>query len=166
LEQGELIRMQDTNYLQDQVNQAETNRDNFVAGMGTDYTRGNLDRLQALQAQVTETTARLREVTNAAQTSVVTITTGNAVPSAEMCVVTLIRNGKSDRCLEVRSDATLGEIVIALNQEEGGWDISNLTFKRRVGPGQTADIVDPRNTKLGEGPHEIWVGNKVAGGSQ
>lgn len=164
--------MSNANYLQEQLTSATSARDNFVASMGDDYSRGNLDRLQALQQQVNEAQTRFASSsTNGSNgsngTPAVSLapTGAEGVASASMCVVTLIRNGKSDRCLEVRSDATLGEIVGTLNTQEGGWDIRNLTFKRRVGPGQTADITDPNNAQLGEGPHEIWVGNKVAGGN-
>ncbi len=163
--------MQNADYLQEQLNSATTARDSFVASMGNDYSRGNLDRLQALQQQVNEAQSRFDSATasNGSNGSngvaYATATPQANVAAANMTVVTLIRNGKSDRCLEVRADATLGEIVGTLNTQEGGWDIRNLTFKRRVGPGQTADITDPNNATLGEGPHEIWVGNKVAGGN-
>lgn len=166
-------------YLNESLSSATQARDNFVATMGTDYSRSNLDRLQVLQAAVNEAQSRV-DSASAANNGVNGLTNGTngsggavgftdltrapEVAAANMCVVTLIRNGKSDRCLEVRSDSTLGDVIRTLNSQEGGWDIRNLTFKRRVGPGQTADITDPANSSLGEGPHEIWVGNKVAGG--
>jgi len=169
--------MQNIDYLNETLGSATSARDSFVANMGTDYSRSNLDRLQALQSAVNEAQSRLESATNSNGTNGSGGVNGggnisfaapstSTVSAADMCVVTLIRNGKSDRCLEVRTDSTLGDIVSTLNTQEGGWDIRSLTFKRRVGPGQTADITDPNSTVLGEGPHEIWVGNKVAGGRQ
>lgn len=157
--------MENADYLTEQLNSATSARESFVATMGTDYSRSNLDRLQALQQQVNDAKTRLETQNGDGSNG----SNGNGVghqpaSSADMCVVTLIRNGKSDRCLEVRADTTVADIVNELEVREGGWDIQNLTFKRRVGPGQTADISDPSTTQLGEGTHEIWVGNKVAGG--
>lgn len=152
-----------SNYLSQALNDATTTRDAFVASMGTDYSRQNLDRLQALQAAVDAAAARLEEMNN--QSQVVESAPASSTTVGATCVVTLIRNGKSDRCVEVRADSTIGDIVNTLNTQEGGWDIRSLSFKRRVGPGQTADITDPSGTVLGEGTHEIWVGNKVAGGN-
>jgi len=163
-------------YLQDVLSEATASRDNFVAQMAQDYSRGNLDRLQALQQQVDEAQTRFEQSiqspsngSNGSNGTAINIQPASAGTETnyEMCVVSFIRHGKTDRCREVRADATVADIVHSLNLEENGsWDLNKLTFKRRVGPGQTADITDPANTKLGPGTHEIWVGDKVAGGSR
>ena len=155
-------------YLNEQLTTAEQARASFLETMGSDYSAPNLARLGALQQQLDDAQARLDAATAANNTEG---SNGNgaspAVAASPMCIVTLIRNGKSDRCLEVRSDSTVADLIHTLNTTEpnGGWEPESLTIKRRVGPGQTADITDPANTTLGEGPHEIWIGKKVAGGS-
>ena len=136
--------------LEAELSQATQTRDEHVANMGNEFSQANIDRLSALQQQVAAAKAALEEAQSApAQESL-----GNT----DMCVVSLIKSGKSDRVVEVPSDTSVDDLMATF-----GWPTNDHTFKRRVGPGQTIEITN-LSSPLGEGNHEIFVSPRVSGG--
>lgn len=129
-------------------------RDEHVQNMGEEFSQTNMDKLSALQKAVA--TAK-NELENAA-TQPDNTTDQESTSASGMCVVSLIRSGKSDRVVEVPEDTNVNDLMNTL-----GWPTNDFTFKRRVGPGQTVEITN-LSTALGNGDHEIFVSPKVAGG--
>ena len=138
--------------LQSQLDQAIANRDNHVQSMGEEFSQANMDKLSALQKAVATAKSAL-DAHEAAPERVESSSDSN------MCVVSLIRSGKSDRVVEVPQDTNVNDLMNTL-----GWPTGDFTFKRRVGPGQTVEITN-LSAALGTGDHEIFVSPKVAGGS-
>jgi len=140
-----------TENLQEQLDSAIKTRDEHVQNMGDEFSQANMDRLSALQKAVAS-----------AKTALETAAAAAAAPAVEgntdLCVVSLIRSGKSDRVVEVPTDTSVSDLMNTL-----GWPTNDFTFKRRVGPGQTVEITNLAAT-LGTGDHEIFVSPRVAGG--
>ena len=134
------------------LEEALTARNEHVQGMGEEFSQANMDKLSALQKAVATAKAALEASENTDSASTSQSTSG-------MCVVSLIRSGKSDRVVEVPEDTNVNDLMNTL-----GWPTNEFTFKRRVGPGQTVEITNLA-TSLGNGDHEIFVSPKVAGGN-
>lgn len=128
-------------------------RDEHVQNMGEEFSQANMDKLSALQKAVATAKTALEAAEAAAAEPVTESTSG-------MCVVSLIRSGKSDRVVEVPEDTNVNDLMNTL-----GWPTNEFTFKRRVGPGQTVEITNLA-ASLGNGDHEIFVSPKVAGGNR
>lgn len=138
--------------LQLQLDEAIANRDNHVQNMGEEFSQSNMDKLSALQKAVAN-------AKNALETAEAAPAVQETQSDSGMCVVSLIRSGKSDRVVEVPQDTNVNDLMNTL-----GWPTNDFTFKRRVGPGQTVEITN-LGAALGNGDHEIFVSPKVAGGS-
>ena len=135
--------------LEETLNELTKTRDEHVSNMGDEFSQANIDRLSALQQQVATAKAALVSAQQAPE---------ELAGDTNMCVVSLIRSGKSDRVVEVPTDTTVNDLMNTL-----GWPTTDHTFKRRVGPGQTVEITN-LTTGLGDGDHEIFVSPRVAGG--
>jgi hypothetical protein len=138
--------------LQEDLDQAVSQRDSHLKSMADDFSQTDMDRLSALQKLV----ANCKLTVEAANSTPEEPTEEAASNDA---VVSLIRSGKSDRCVQVPADTTVADLMATLD-----WTVTDFTFKRRVGPGQTVEITD-LHQKLGAGEHEIFISGKVAGGA-
>ena len=143
-----------TETLKAQLEEAIKVRDEHVQNMGEEFSQANMDRLSLLQKNVASAKAAV-ETAEAAAAAPATENMANT----DLCVVSLIRSGKSDRVVEVPTDTSVNDLMNTL-----GWPTNDFTFKRRVGPGQTVEITNLAAT-LGSGDHEIFVSPRVAGGN-
>jgi hypothetical protein len=141
--------------LQQQLDGAVEVRDAHIANMSDEFSQSDMDQLAALQRMVADAKQSLTESAKPGEV---------VAEDGEVCFVTLIRGGKSDRQVEVPVNTSVADLVGTLNEQEGGWDTHALTFKRRVGPGTTSEVNDLSACKLGPGDHEIFVTPKVTGG--
>jgi Tfp pilus assembly protein PilX len=144
--------------LKNNLDEALGQRDAHVKEMADTFTQQNMDRLNALQRMVADAKAAFEKaeaLTAAGEGVSENITSSDE----ETCVVTLIRGGKNDRCVEIPANTSLADLMGTLGENPTG-----LTFKKRVGPGQTAEITNLGN-KIGPGQHEFFVTPKVAGGN-
>ena len=144
--------------LKKQLEEATANRDSHVSEMADSFSQANMDRLNALQKLVAEAKANVERAGTAESAP------QEEAADEDMCVVTLIRGGKNDRCVQIPSGTSMQDLLNTLGQTESGWDATGLTFKRRVGPGQTAELTSLAG-KFGPGNHEFFVTPKVAGGN-
>lgn len=146
-----------TERLQKELEEATSNRDTHVSTMAESdsFSQQNMDRLNALQKLVADAKIQIEKA------EVVSDTPEDAVD--EMCVVTLIRGGKNDRCVQIPTGTSMQDLLTTLSETESGWEASGLTFKQRVGVGQTAEMTSLTG-KIGPGNHEFFVTPKVAGG--
>tara|TARA_B100000131_G_scaffold221323_1_gene212827 strand:- start:20631 stop:21083 length:453 start_codon:yes stop_codon:yes gene_type:complete len=141
--------------LKEELAQAVTQRDDHLKSMADDFCQQDMDRLSALQKMVSDSKAAIE----AAEAAKLNVQVATPVDSDTNAVVSLIRSGKSDRCVQVPADTSLADLMVTLD-----WAVDGFTFKKRVGPGQTVEITNI-NEKLGSGEHEIFISGKVAGGN-
>ena len=126
-------------------------RDAMLSSIGNEeFSQSNMDAMKALQLAVREAKDAMDSAAKQAEA---------ASTSSETCTVTLIRGGKADRNVTVPVGTTMADLVHTL-----GWGGDPLTYKRRVGPGQTSEIADLAGTELQAGDHEIFVTPRVSGG--
>jgi len=130
-------------------------RDAQYKELAENFSQPAMDKLSALQKMVTDKTGAFEAAEAASAAASVS---AKATGDTDFCVVSLIRSGKSDRCVEVPAHTTVADLMHSLN-----WSTQDVTFKRRVGPGQTVEITDLTQA-VGPGEHEIFIAQKVAGG--
>lgn len=149
-----------TKYFEDQLSAAISARDAHVAGMGDSYDQTAMDKLGLLQRRISEARTELERAKAAAVAQNVTVTTSVSTGSgSNTAVISLMAGGKGDKRVEVPVGTKLSQILSELN-----WDSTNHVFKRRVGPGQTADMQDGLNYTFGAGEYEILMVPQVRGG--
>ena len=140
--------------LQREYDDAVARRNDHVGQMTDSYDPRVMDQFQALQRAVSDAKSRLEAAQSAANEA-------PAVASdATMCVVTVAQGAKMDRCVEV----PVGTTVAALLDTLGISHSSDVSIRKRIGQGQTAEITNPSDSKLEEGNHEIFLMRKVVGG--
>lgn len=148
-------------YLEDQLNEATTARDNHVANMGDRYDPNAMEQMSLLQRRVSEARQALEQARARAAAPAPTIVTTTTSISAggNTAIVSLMAGGKGDKRVEVAVGTTLAQII-----RELGWDSTGHVFKRRVGPGQSADMSEGGNYVFGPGEFEILMVPQVRGG--
>lgn len=148
-------------YLEDQLNEAIEARDNHVASMGDRYDPSAMEQMSLLQRRVSEARTALEQARAraAAPAPTVVTTTTSITSGGSTAIVSLMAGGKGDKRVEVPVGTSLSQIL-----QEIGWDSSNHVFKRRTGPGQTADLADGVRYTFGAGEFEILMVPQVRGG--
>jgi hypothetical protein len=141
--------------LKTDLEETTTQRDAQYKELAENFSQPAMDKLSALQKMVATKTSALEE---AEAKEAASSMSSEAKGDAEFCVVSLIRSGKSDRCVEVPAHTSVADLMHSLS-----WSTDDVTFKRRVGPGQTVEITD-LSQAVGPGEHEIFIAQKVAGG--
>ena len=148
-------------YLEDQLNQAIAARDNHVANLGDNYDATAMEQMAVLQRRVSEARSALEQARAraAAPAPTVVTTTTSITSGSNSAIISLMAGGKGDRRVEVPVGTTLAQIL-----QEIGWDSTSHAFKRRVGPGQTADLSEGLRYVFGPGEYEILMVPQVRGG--
>lgn len=150
-----------TKYFEDQLQAAITARDAHVNSMGDSYNPQAMETMAALQRRVSEARTELEraKVSAAAAATNVTVTTSVSTGGGNTAIVSLMAGGKGDKRVEVPVGTKLSQILQELN-----WDSTNHAFKRRVGPGQTAELQDGLGYVFQAGEYEILMVPQVRGG--
>lgn len=150
-----------TKYFEDQLSAAISARDAHVASIGDSYNPSAMEQLSLLQRRVSEARTELERAKVAATAAAqnVTVTTSVTTGGSNTAIVSLMAGGKGDKRVEVPVGTKLSQILTELN-----WDSTGHAFKRRVGPGQSADITEGTSYTFGAGEYEILMVPAVRGG--
>ena len=150
-----------TKYFEDQLQAAITARDAHVNSMGDSYNPQAMETMAALQRRVSEARTELEraKVSAAAAATNVTVTTSVSTGGGNTAIVSLMAGGKGDKRVEVPVGTKLGQILQELN-----WDTEKHAFKRRIGPGQSADLTEGLGYTFQAGEYEILMVPQVRGG--
>ncbi len=148
-------------YLEDQLNEATSARDNHIANIGDRYDPAAIEKMALLQRRVSEARAALeRGIAMAAAPAPTIVTTTTSISTGgNTAIVSLMAGGKGDKRVEVAVGTSLSQII-----RELGWDSTGHVFKRRVGPGQNADLTEGGDYTFGPGEFEILMVPQVRGG--
>lgn len=157
--------MTNNSYLQNRLETAIANRQAIIASMESDYSQDKINQLAAANAAIQEAQAELdrqaaadaRAAAVAVQTTTTTTISSGTAPRT--AIISLMAGGKGDRRVEVPVGTSLRQILNELN-----WDATGHTFKRRVGPGQTADLTQGLDHTFQAGEYEVMMVPAVRGG--
>lgn len=167
---------QNLNSLNARLQELEADRTQVMAQISgsTSHNQAALDRLSQLGRDISSTSAaidaensRIAQLSNpqaGGQGQTVSVQTtvsvgGGGQVGGTDADVSIIAGGKETRRVQVPVGTTLRQIIADI-----GWQTAGHGFKRRLGPGETADLTQGLDHAFSAGTHELIMVPQVRGG--